>query len=47
MIADILTLLKDAPIGQYEHIDKAKGRHKLPENYNEFKKHLKWRLRKK
>lgn len=47
MIADILTLLKEAPIGQYENIDKAKGRHKLPENYKEFKKHLKWRLKNK
>lgn len=47
MIADILTLLKEAPIGQYENIDKAKGRYKLPENYKEFKKHLKWRLKNK
>ena len=47
MIADILTILKEAPIGQYENIDKAKGRHKLPENYKEFKKHLKWRLKNK
>jgi hypothetical protein len=44
MIGDILTLLKEAPIGQYENIDKAKGRHKLPENYNEFKNQLKWLL---
>ena len=44
MIADILTLLKEAPIGQYENIDKAKGRHKLPENYKELKNQLKWLL---
>lgn len=46
MIGDILTLLKEAPLYQYENIDIAKGKYKLPENYKEFKKQLKWQLKK-
>ena len=47
MIGGILTLLKEAPLHKYDTIDIAKGKHKLPNNFKEFKNQLKWRLKSK
>jgi hypothetical protein len=47
MIKHILELLRLADIGNSETIDIAKGKYKLPENINEFKKQLKWQSKRK
>jgi hypothetical protein len=47
MIGYILKLLSFVEVRDSELINQAKGKYKLPENINEFKRQLKWRLRKK
>ena len=39
-------MLKYQEIGYSTNIDIAKGKNKLPENFKEFKKQIKWQLQK-
>jgi hypothetical protein len=45
MIELILTALEVARSGKTEYIDIAKGKYKLPKNWNEFKRKIKWQLK--
>jgi hypothetical protein len=42
MIGNILKLLSFVDIKDSELINQAKGKYKLPENINEFKRQIKW-----
>jgi hypothetical protein len=42
MIGYILKLLSFVEVRDSELINQAKGKYKLPENINEFKRQLKW-----
>jgi hypothetical protein len=42
MIGNILKLLNFVEVKDSEIINAAKGKYKLPENINEFKRQIKW-----
>lgn len=44
MLKHIIDLLQLTEIGKSELIDIAKGKNKLPSNFNELKKQIKWQL---
>jgi hypothetical protein len=46
MLKLIIEMLKYQEIGYSTNIDIAKGKNKLPENFKEFKKQIKWQLQK-
>jgi len=46
MLKNIIDLLQLTEIGKSELIDIAKGKNKLPSNFNELKKQIKWQLNK-
>lgn len=46
MLKNIIDLLQLTGIGKSELIDIAKGKNKLPSNFNELKKQIKWQLNK-
>ena len=46
MLKLIIQMLEFQKLGQSENIDIAKGKYKLPENYQELKNQIKWQLRK-
>jgi hypothetical protein len=46
MLKHILDLLPLVEIGKSELIDLAKGKNKMPSNFKELKKQIKWQLNK-
>lgn len=46
MLKLILELLPLAPKGESKTIDRAKGKYKFPETFQELKKYNQWRLQK-